>query len=258
MSNPSQSNLRTLDDVLKEYDRATRLSKRDLDSVPETTRAGFGIQIRQAKDALPKLRIEYLTRILKNAFGFFVEGEDAEKTKAFVDIAVANGACSVDADALFQKLADEIQYSIGPTREFAVTQVSLLDHALKKLVEDTGYDGTLNRTTISELRVVKDRAKLVDYIRELVARHNGSTPVTVYAQRDIVDQAFKNKFTGRNLVVIVRNAAANNRAALGGLFRKVTTVDVDGIETVDEPTAEAIFRKGLETRAPQQEAPPAA
>jgi hypothetical protein len=234
-----------LDELLKNYSRTEKLSKRSVESVPLPARPGIEMQVRQSIAALPKLRLEYLTRILRSSFGFFLEGVDEEKNNAFTKIALDNGAVLVDADALFQKLAKEVQYSLGPSKEFSITQIGLMDHALRELVEATGYDGTLNRTVISELRVVKDRERLVSYIRELVARSNGSTPVTVTAQSDIVRQALEQQFAGKRLVVIVRNASAQNRAALAGLFTKVTNVDLDSVTEVNEETAATIFRDGF-------------
>lgn len=203
------------------------------------------MRIRQHKDKLPKLRLEYLTRILGSSFGFFLEGEDEAKNEAFTKIALENGAVAIDADSIYQKIADAVTPTMGRNREFSVTQVSLMDHTLRELVEKTGYDGELNRTQISELRVCKDRQRLVSYIRDLVARSNGSTPATVCAQSEIVAQAIAKEFTGKRLVVVVRNASAGNRASIGGLFRKNTSVNVDDIAEVTEEVAATIFREGL-------------
>lgn len=240
---------RTAEDVLKDYTRADRLSKRSVEEVPLPGRPSIEMQIRQSKDNLPKLRLEYLNVILRSSYGFFVEGTDDAKKQKFVDIALDNGALLVDADAVFQKLADQTQHSIGPSKEFSVTQVGLLDHALRELVEATGHDGTLNRTTINELRVVKNREKLVDYIRELVTRSNGAVPAVVAAQSEIIRQAIAREFAGKRLVVVVKRASAFNRTALAGLFTKSTTVDTDAVEEVDEAYAEDVIRAGLGLKA---------
>jgi len=240
---------RMLSDILKDYQRADKTAKRSPEEVPLPGRPSVEIAVTRAKLALPKLRIEYLTRILKSSYGFFLEGEDKEKNDAFTKIAVENGAVVVDAGAIFEKIADVVQPTLGPSKEFSITQISLMDHTLQELVESTGFEGSLNRTQIKELRVVKDRERLVDYIRELVAASNASVPVTVTAQSDIVKQALAQEFDGRRLVVIVRNAAAGNRAALAGLFTKVKTVDLDQAEVVNEETAAVIFRDGFGIKA---------
>ena len=246
---------RTPEDVLKDYTRANRLSKRSVEEVPLPGRPAIEMQIRQSKENLPKLRMEYLKVILKSSYGFFLEGEDDAKKQKFVDIALENGVLLVDADAVFQKLADQVQYSIGPSREFSVTQVGLLDHALRELVEATGHDGVLNRTTISQLRIVKNREKLVDYIRELVANSNGAVPVVVAAQSEIIRQAIDREFAGKRLVVAVKRADAFNRVALAGLFTKNTTVNVDEAEEVNEAYVEEVIRAGLGLKAKTAPAP---
>lgn len=239
------SQLRTLRDILKDYSQAEKFSKQNPEAFPLPARGGIEMRVRQAKDKIPKLRLEYLSAVLKSSFGFFLEGADEAKKDAFSKIAVENGAVTVDADAVFKALADATERTMGPSKEFSVTQVSLMDHALNELVEATGYDGTLNRTTLSELRVVKDRDRLLRYLRELVARSNGSTPVTVQAQSDIVKQAISKEFTGKRLVVVVRNAAPTTRAPLSGIFTRNTTVDVDSLPEVTEEVAATIFREGL-------------
>lgn len=225
--------LRTLDVVLTEYTRAEELAKKDLDSVPVTSRPGWGIAIRQAKDKLPSLRAEYLTRILKNSVGFFVDGDDAKALK-FSEIAAKNGAFVVDAAAIFNALADKVQASIGGRKEFSVTQISLLDSALKDLLTSAGYDGRLERVTMASLQVVSTRERLVSYIRELVVNSNGFTASVIAAQSALLAQALKDKFDGKVLVVVVRNASSVDRAGLAGLFTRTAKVDVDAVDEIDE------------------------
>jgi hypothetical protein len=241
--------LRPLDDVLTDYAKAEKLSKKNLDSVPEASRAGHATAIRQAKDKLPGLRVEYLTAILKNAVGFFPEGSP-ERASQFAAIASENGAFDIDAAAIFNALADEVQTTMGGKREFSVTQVGRLDQALKSLVEKAGYTGPLTRTTISKLQVVPNREKLVEYIRELVVRHNGSTASVVSAQSDLVAKAMKAGFNGKRLVAVVRNATSVDRAALAGLFTKVVKVDVDGDEPIDERFARDTIMGALKPAKP--------
>ncbi len=243
------SKLRTLEAVLTEYEKADRLSKRDLDSVPAATRAGHATVIREAKDKLPTLRIEYLNAILKNAVGFFVEG-DPVKAETFAKISAENGAFSLNAATIFEVLADQIQGTMGGKREFSVTQVGQLDTALKTLVEKTGYKGSLTRTSISELRVVPTRKHLVDYIKELVTRTNGSTPSAVSVQDALVNQAMKARFAGKRLVAVVRNANLTDRAALMGMFARVVKVDVDEAEQIDEKFARNVIEGALKPAKP--------
>lgn len=252
---------RTLENILTEYKRAEEVSKRNLDTVSPSTRPAHEAAVRKAKSELPQLRVEYLTAISKSAYGFFVDGDQAKVDK-FVEIARENGAFLVDADAIFRELAKRVQPSLGGRKEFSVTQVSLLDYALRELVEATGYEGKLNRISISEVRVTSNEEQLVKYIRELVARTNGSTPSAVYAQSEIVRQAFEAGFTKRNLVVVVKNATQLDRAALHGLFTKTTRVDVDSVAEVDERFAKdsimGLLKPGYkpQEQAPSQKQPP--
>jgi hypothetical protein len=242
---------RTLSDVLADYASADKLSKQDLEAVSQNTRAGFANRIRAAKDALPKLRIEYLTRILKNSAAFFVEGGDKLRVAEFKKHAVANGAFVVDAAAIFETLADKIQRSLGVTRQFSITQTGLLDQELRELVKATGYDEAPKHVAIRDLRVVPTRERLVDYIRELVVSSNGGTPSRVAAQAALLDQTLKAKFTDPRLIVVVENTSSLDRAALAGLFSKVIPIDLDDVDgEVDERFVKEFVVASIQGRKP--------
>ncbi len=255
------SKFRTLDDVLTDYAKADKKSKLNLDAVAPASRPGHAIAIREATAKLPTLRVEYLTGILKNAVGFFTEGDPA-KAETFAKISSENGAFDLNAAAIFEVLADQIQVTMGGKREFSVTQVGQLDTALKTLVAKTGYEGPMNRISISDLRVVPTREKLVTYIKDLVTKTNGSTPSVVSLQDNLVNQALKQKFAGKRLVAVVRNASQSDRAGLMGLFSRVVKVNVDEADVIDEKfaryTIEGALRPAKPAVAPQkaEEIPP--
>ncbi len=240
---------RTLDDVLADYEKAERLAKKNLDTVPAQSRVGWATTINQAKAKLPSLRMEYLTGILKNAVGFFTDGP-ADRAEQFSKIATENGVFEVNAVTIFEVLADQIQGTLGGKREFSVTQRGQLDTALRTLVEKTGYTGSLNRISQSDLRVVPTREKLVEYIKELIANSNGSTPSVVSAQDSLISQALKARFAGKTFVVVVRNTSSIDRAALAGLFTKVVRVDLDGVDEIDEKFARYTIEGALKPAKP--------
>jgi len=227
-------NPRTLSDILLDYQKATKLAAKDLDSVPEIVRPAHAVAIRGAKDSLPRLRHEYFERIMKNAYGFFVTG-DEEKGEQFAKIAADSGAIVIDGDAIFKDVANRIQPTIGGRREFSVTQESHLNEALRELVEATGHEGKMNRVSIKELRVIATKEALVEYVRELITRYNATTPVQFRMQADITAQALLKNFAGKNLVVVIRGSVTNAPAAT--FFKRVTKVDVDSVDEVNEKFA---------------------
>lgn len=225
---------RTLSDILTDYQKATKQAAKDLDAVPEATRPAHAVAIRAAKDALPRLRSEYFQRIMKNAYGFIVTG-DEEKSKQFTQIAAESGAIVIDGDALYNDLANRIQPTIGGRREFSVTQEGHLNEILRELVEATGHEGKLNRVSIKELRVIPTKERLVEYVRELVMRYNGTLPAQFRMQADITAQALLKGFAGKNLVVVIQGSSVNAPAA--NFFKRVTRVDVDAVDEVNEKFA---------------------
>jgi len=224
---------RTVETILRDYQAAEAVSKRNMDTVPLKTRSGHEAAIKRAKLELPKLRVEYLTAISKKAYGFFVSG-DKDKAEKFVKIAAENGAFVVNAATIYEVLADKIQFSIGGRKEFSVTQVGILERELRDLVVSTGYTGPLGKVAISSLRVVSNREQLVSYVRDLVMKSNGNMPAAVHAQSEIIRQALAQEFNKQRLVVVVTGATNLDRQALTGLFTKISLVDVDSVDEVTE------------------------
>jgi hypothetical protein len=247
--------LRQLPEILAEYRSATKKANLNLDAVQATTRAGFATAKRQAQDALPDIKAEFLARGLKNSIAAFVVGDEA-RSKEFARVAAsAGGTFTVDARAVFEKIADLVGPSIGRTREFAQHQAALMDQALKTLAEDTGYTGRLEQVRFRTLRIVATRDDLVDYIRELSYASNGVTPTFIAAQNQILTQALTSEFTGRVLAVTILNAEPQDRKALGSMFTKVLEARVDDAEVIDERFARNVFEGGSKPKTAQAPVP---
>ena len=243
--------LRQLNEILADYKATFKRANLNLDAVQANTRSGFATAKRQAQDALPDLRAEFLARGLKNSIAAFVVG-DENKGKEFAKVAnTAGGTFTVDARATFEKMADLVAPSIGRTREFSQHQAALLDQALKTLAEETGYTGSLNQVRFRTLKIVKDRDALVDYIRELCYATNGVTPTFISAQNQILTQSLKSDFTGKVLAVTILNAEPKDRQALGSMFTKVLEVFVDEAEAIDERFARNSFEGGSKSKTTQ-------
>lgn len=247
--------LRQLNEIMVAYRSASKKANLNLDSVQESTRAGFAMAKRQAQDALPNLRAEFLARALKNSIAAFAVGDEA-RAKEFAKVAaVAGGTFTIDARAAFEKMADLVGPSIGRTREFSQHQAALLDQGLKTLAEDTGYTGRLEQVRFRTLRIVKTRDDLVDYVRELCYASNGVTPTFIAAQNQILNQALTSEFTGKVLAVVVLNAEPQDRQALGSMFTKVLEARVDEVEVIDERFARNLFEGGSKPKTAQAPAP---
>lgn len=249
---------RQLPEILADYTSAKKKADRDLDSVPESTRAGFGIAKRKAAEAIPNLKAEYLTRALKSSIVAFAVGDEA-KAKEFADVASkVGGAITVDARAPYEKIAQRIAPSLGRSKQFSVDQAHLLDQALKELAEDTGYLGKFESTKIRTLKVIANSDVLVDYVRELVFASNGVTPSVIAAQNQILNQALKAGFEGKVLAVVVLNAEPIDRQAISSMFTKVLEAKVNEAEAIDERFARNVFegssRKGATGQPPAGEA----
>lgn len=247
--------MRTTEETLTQYKNAQKTAKLNLDSVPATTRAGFGIRIRQAEQALPELKREYLTRILNNSIAFFTRGSAEQAAKFAAAAAVAGSTFTVRADACYERLADRVEPSIGRTKQFSITQVNLVNQALKELMDDTGYPDKLSSVSLIDLRVMTTRAALVSYIRAIVVKANGCVPVAVAAQNSLLKQALDTDFSGKRLAVVVTGVDPVERTTLASMFGKVISVDLPDGQEIDEGFARKVFEKAMKPKTGKADKP---
>jgi hypothetical protein len=244
---------RKIEEILADYQKTSKIANTDIDSIPLKSQPGWQTLIRQNKDRVPELRVEYLTALLGSSYGFFLDG-DPKKVTEFVAVTKESGAFVIDAAKIFNKLADAVQPSLGGRREFSVTQLGQLNYALKELAQETGYGGEIYGATMTEIKVVPTRDDLVTYVRRLVVGSNGSTISVISAQNNLVADALKVEFLGKKLVVMVVGATNDDRQGLASIFTRTERVHLTPETVVDErfakETVMGVLKPGSRKTAP--------
>ena len=236
-----------LKELAKQITEARATARIEIDAVPYSIRGAVQNSIVDAKERLEKLEKEYATAIRRNSIGILLSG-DASRQETVVEIAAEEaGTVTVRADDLYQRLATDIEPSLGNTNEFGSTQLSILRRSLTEVAGELGI-AQMALPLMGDLYGVPDRATLVRYIRALVRTAVGDDLAKMYMDRAINAQASLQDFGAKTLPVVVPGLADGQEVdAVSTLFSKNSIVDV-GTSSDGEVTKEFVLSSLTDVR----------
>ena len=240
----TQMSEKTTTAMLKALKDATEDAALDLDSVPWVSRGGFEVAKREAKDALPRLRSEYSDRIFSNAIFFYPVGNE-EKCQQFAAVASqVGGTFTVDAQAVYQILAQKVEPTLGQRREFAVQQFTVMNDGIDDIMRAAPgqVDVTVPTSALKNLDAVPTFEALVAFIRNMVESERGKALVKLDVVRSVTDQAVSARFDAKTLAVVVLNTDEETRSALAS-GNRAAVVDVDSTEEITKAFAIKVFKE---------------
>ena len=216
---------------LKDLAEKMRVTKRraetDLEAVPYQTRSSMANMKRNAEGQLETLRKDFANAVRRASIAVFLAGDPARQEK-FAEIAkkeVTGAMVVVHADAVYERLANRVQPSLGASRQFGVGQHQLLLGTLTDVEKELDIRW-MSRPAPGSDRAIQGHEDLVGYIRSLIRTSVGDELTKVYVDRQIVDSAVSVEFAGSTLLVIVVGSDAAETAALSGLFTHANTIPV--------------------------------
>jgi len=243
---------RSLESILKDLSDAKKVSETELDTIPLAGRPGMQMAIRQAKADIPKLLEVYQQRVYTVMSVYFPFGDPA-KCLAFADLAAKEGgAVKVDADRVYREIATKyVELTLGRTREFGTTQLLKVAEGLREVLAAAGYpNATFQQPKLKDVRAVPTVDHTVAYVREICENSFGTELTLVFIKKDLTDLAFATQFAGKVFRAVILNASDAERANLAGAFRRVTPVDVDSAEAIDEAFVAATFTGRVQPKKP--------
>lgn len=214
---------RSTEAVLNDIEQVQQIANTDLEAVSWQTRGSWEVNVRQAKEQLDALTKEYRERILAGSVAIFVEG-DAAKAAQFVEIGEAEAnTITLDAGALYKKLAAVVEPALGTSREFTTHALSLLTVTIKNLKSDMGYREPVN-ARMHDIVHLRDHEELVQYIRTLVREADGDNMNRLFMENELVQKALQIRYMSNTVPVVVLNATSEEGANLVSAFGKGTFV----------------------------------
>jgi len=227
--------VRTLEHIVRDFIANEELAATPLELKPFHVRAGFEIAIRQAKETLKTLRSEYQTKLFGNAHAYFVNGPK-DKTTEFAS-KVGTEAVSVDAEALYDRLATRVESTIGASREFTATQMAVLTVELRDVANELGMTGYMNAPKFQAHIALKTHDEIVAFVRGLVREAVGDSLLGTFVTKVLSDRALDARYSKVPAKVVIINATMDEIKFLAPLFRLRSSVALTPETVVNESFA---------------------
>lgn len=248
--------MKTNEQLMTDIENQQRQAGTDLELVHPHVRAAFQIAAREATEQLTKSLEEYRRRLQSSAIGFFVAGAPA-KTGEFRSVAVsaAKSMFFLDGLAVYERIATEVEPTIGKTREFSVQQMNQVNFAIRDIALEAGLRESLTATSLNEVRCVPTHDDLVALVRELVTSALGETFNAEVLSDQFVKQALAAKFTGNVAACIITNANAQVRGALSKTFATKSDVAIEEETEVNEDFVLSVFKSADRSKTESPKTP---
>lgn len=192
--------------ILAEIAEAKKTASIDITNVRAANRGGISIAKADAEVKLKALREEFVAQLTERVASIFVVGAPAD-LKQFGEIAADQGAIVIFADAMYEKMAADIEPTIGAQRMFGGTQVQHLIRSLEDCGRYAGL-GFLKVPRLLDVVVTKppeseEGPHTVDVVKDLISSQVGPELNTKWLEASIANAAVEDAYDSRIITVVV-------------------------------------------------------
>lgn len=230
------------EELLQQMDQAKKLATIDTDAWDFRSKPSIEATKKQAQENLVEMVKEYSNRVLSNTLGIFLSGEQA-KQQLFAEIAGAEaGALVFDADAMYRRIAIDMEPSIGPSRQLGMTQQTVLIANLRIIGQELGV-ASLPIPKFSESdSVAPDLDALAKAIKNSCRRAFGEDLNILSLRSEIVKQAQEKKLAAPVTAVVILGTDSDEAEEIGKAFTKSVSVSL-GTGENGEVTQETVLKQ---------------
>lgn len=145
------------------------------------TRASIEATKKEAKEKLATLRSKYLERVLATAKLVFLDSESSDSSQE----SLSSNAVHVDGSALYNFLADNVERSMGPSREYGALQQMNLVTGLVDACNAVGVGSFRALPSLKEVTFLNTLDDVRVFVRQLVRDHLGDELNKLHLQKAI-------------------------------------------------------------------------
>ena len=225
------SNVNRMEKVLGELVQLTETANTDLANIPYQNRSGVAMAITDAKLRLATIEVEYKEMLHDRAFTLFVFGPAEEQAKFAAIAAAEGGAVVVSAGALYERLAQAVEPTLGAHRQFGGTALGHLIREIEAAARDSGTDRLTQVPRLRDVAIVKTVDDVAAACKEIVLQDTGTTLNKDYIEHLAFKQAFEQERSGKTIPVVVLGSGPSD--GLEDLFSG-RSIDVDVLEVDKE------------------------
>jgi hypothetical protein len=226
--------MNTLEKITTDLDRVEKTATINLDDIPQATRGSWGNAQREAKEQLNALKSSYRDALFGNAVAILMNG-DPGKIDEYVKLVRDGGeGLSVDANALYDRLAKSVEETVGGSRQWGVTQTQRLHLALQGVLHEVGLT-EMPMPAKDSMPFVATYGDVLAHVRQIVRDAVGDSLNRVYIENAVIKQAREIRYIGVMVPVLVTNARSDEADNLTRSFAKGNTfVNLNTEDVIDK------------------------
>ena len=236
---------RQLNQITKDIEETTKLAIMDLETAPAKTRAGLYIAKADSEKRLKELQEEYKTQLGPRVATIFVTG-DRGGQEAFAKLSAAEGeTLTVDAAAMYARMALDVEPTIGASRQFGGTQLNHLVRSLEEVGRTAGVS-LLPVPHLLEVLTAKTMYNTMLIIQDLIRTQVGDALNCRYIERQILDAALKSRYGEKVVPVVVLSAltASENAVLQPNVFGGIGITVKLAVDTkIDQDLVRKVFEE---------------
>ncbi len=212
-----------------------------IEDVQVKFRAGHEIRRRQAQEDLVALHSALLEATVPSRLvAIFATGPDA--VVAAAGEVVKEGGIVLKADAIWRRIAAEVEPSFGPQRQWGSAQWHLMMQATAEIARELGYEAMTSLPMENEV-VVDTAADVADYARTLVSASPDISDFQIrYCRAEILGRVVTDDLGAATVPVVVIAAAPEEVTSLRRLFGRAILHVFSPDDVPDRESMAEIFR----------------
>ncbi len=235
--NPTKT--RTINEVMADLTRDTKLAAKTLGDFPEGNRAGHESSKRQAQERLPQLREELTDLVVPHRLvGAFISAPPEVRLE--IGKLVQDGGVVIAADQFLGKILMDVEKSMGKDRVFGVAQYSLMNHA----VRSTAIELNIFSWEAPPFKrvVCKTPADTRDLLVDTLMKYLGPNFELMYFKKKIVDKIAAD-LNDAPMIPVVIFGQGSHQTYLNQLFTRTRSHVLDDSFKVNETNVQGLFKK---------------
>jgi hypothetical protein len=199
-------------------DKAQRMIDTDLDTISVSARPGFYAAKYAAQEEMVQLKEQFASECSKHWGGIFVGGSNDEE---YIELAQKEGdLIVVNAAALYQSIAVEVEKLMGDTRVFGPSQMAILLGEVRNVAINLDIK-MLNKIPYQGDEALASLDLVMNHVRKVIRDALGDELNILYLRNKIAEEAFSKRYVSSIVpVAVIGVGSAEEQAGLAAMFKE--------------------------------------
>ena len=215
-------------------DKVGEIARKNLDDIPYNTRASWGCLIEESKVKFNGLKKTYKNTLFQKSVGIFVTGNANKVTEFCKFVTEGNEGLVVDAQSLYNRLADGLEPTFSSARHWGIAQTYKLTQLLMEVMSELGLSEIPAPSKVTE-QTLATPADVRSYVRKIIRDTCGDNLNRNYLEEQASEAAYMIRYSGNLTPVVIVNAYEDEFDNLGKAFSRCgVRVGISDDDVVDK------------------------